>query len=297
MEFGISLVRAHPSSWPEIAVEAERLGYESVWLSDHLVLPAGFEPSRYPNGEAPPINPRSPMFDTFTMLAFLAARTTRLRFGTFVYLLGLRNAFSVARSIATFDGLSEGRLELGIGVGWMREEWEACGLDFRTRGRRLDETLAVCRALWTQDTISWDGEFYSFDPVAFVPKPHQKPHPPVLIGGESPVAIRRAVRDGDAWIGMNHTPESAAPVVKAVRAEQERAGREQLPITLAAEPGTERDEAWLELGLDRLLVSPWSRSREALEGIAAFAAAAIPGSAASGSSLISGSSTISGSGV
>jgi probable F420-dependent oxidoreductase len=267
---GISLVRAHPASWGDLAVAAEAAGYESLWLSDHLVLPARFEPSRYPNGQAPPINPRSPMFDTWTMLAFLAARTERLRFGTFVYLLGLREVFAAARAIATFDVVSEGRLELGVGAGWMPEEWEACGLDFRSRGARLDETLAICKALWTRDTVGWDGPFHRFASVCFEPKPRQRPHPPIHVGGESAAAIRRALAHGDGFIGMNHTPDSARPVLEAVRREQERAGREQLTITVAAEPGTERDPRWLELGIDRLLVSPWRRAREAAAGLESF---------------------------
>lgn len=275
MKFGVSLVRAHPSAWVDLAVAAEAAGYESLWLSDHLVLPARFEPSRYPNGEAPPINPRSPMFDTWTMLAFLAARTRTLRFGTFVYLLGLREVFAVARAIATLDVLSEGRLELGVGAGWMPEEWQASGLDFHSRGARLDETLAVCKALWTSDEIAWDGRFHRFDPVCFEPKPHQRPHPPVHVGGESAPAIRRALAHGDGFIGMNHTPDSAGPVLKAVRHAQQRHDREDLIITMAAQPGTERDPRWRELdaewGIDRLLVSPWERSRDAMAATESYA--------------------------
>ena len=271
MKYGISLVRAHPATWADLAVAAEAGGYESLWLSDHLVLPARFVPSRYPNGEAPPINPRSPMFDTWTMLASLAARTRTLRFGTFVYLLGLREVFAVARAITTFDVVSEGRLELGVGAGWMPEEWDACGLDFRTRGARLDETLAVCKALWTRDEVGWDGPFHRFDPVCFEPKPYQRPHPPVHVGGESAPAIRRALAHGDGFIGMNHTPDSAGQVLEVVRREQRRAGRDELTITMAAEPGTERDPRWRELGIDRLLVSPWDRARDALAGVESFA--------------------------
>ena len=110
----------------------------------------------------------------------------------------------------TLDIVSGGRVEFGIGASWLEEEWVAAGLDFATRGRRVDEAIAVCQRLWAEPEVEHHGEFFSFPPVAFEPKPVQRPHPPVLVGGESKAALRRAARDADGWIGMGHTFESAA---------------------------------------------------------------------------------------
>jgi probable F420-dependent oxidoreductase len=269
MRFGISLLRVNPSQWTEVAREAERLGFESVWMSDHLVLPAALSDREYPE-DVLPISPATPVFDVLVYLAALAAVTTRLRLGTYVYQLALRHPFVAARAVTTLDVVSGGRVELGIGAGWLREEWLATGCGFGDRGSRLEEALALCRRLWSDDSVAHDGRFWSFPAVAFEPKPVQRPHPPVHMGGESAAALRRAV-DCDGWIGMHHTPESAAAVVARLRAAS--IGRERMPVvTVAAEPGIDDVEAWTAAGVDRLIVAPWQRSRDALDGMREFAA-------------------------
>src|SRR5439155_172296 len=161
-----------------------------------------------PGEEHPPVPASTPVYDAGAYLSFIAARTTRIRLGTFVYLLGIRYPFVGARAFATLDVVSGGRSEVGVGAGWLVNEWEAVGLDPRTRGRRFEEAIAVCKRLWTEDVIEHHGEFFDFPPVMFEPKPVQKPHPPVLVGGESDRALERAARLGDGWIGMHHTPDS-----------------------------------------------------------------------------------------
>jgi len=174
--------------------------------------------------------------------------------------------------VTTLDVVSNGRVELGVGAGWLREEWEAAGADFDTRGARLDEALEVCGRLWSEPTVAHDGEFFSFPEVAFEPKPVQQPRPRVHVGGESPPAMRRAVRYGDGWIGMHHDPDTAIEPLDRVRRMAEEAGRAPLELTVAAHPGTDVDvEAWRRTGVDRLIVAPWARSREALDGIMDFA--------------------------
>lgn len=275
--FGISLLRAHPAQWPELAVEAERLGFESVWLSEHLVLPAAFDGSRYPDGRLP-IRPDTPLFDVPVIGAALAARTTVLRVGTYVYQLGLRHPFVAARAIATLDWMSGGRVELGVGAGWLREEWEASGADFDTRGRRLDEAIRVCTRLWSEPVVEHHGEFFAFPPVTFEPKPLQRPLP-VHVGGESNAALRRAAALGTGWIGMHHTPQSVQPVLARLDECCRRIGRSHpLVTTTAAAPGPDVDvAAWRDTGLDRLIVAPWERSRDAVAGMRAFARAHLPG--------------------
>ena len=153
--------------------------------------------------------PDTPIYDAFAYLAFLAARTERVRLGTHVFNIGLRHPFTTARGVQTVDLLSSGRFEFGIGASWLEEEWDATELDFATRGRRVDEAIEVCKRLWTEETVTHHGEFFAFDEVVFEPKPVQQPWPPILVGGESKAALRRAARLGDGWIGMGHTFESA----------------------------------------------------------------------------------------
>jgi probable F420-dependent oxidoreductase len=207
MKFGVALGALNPHFHLDATAAAEALGYESVWLPEHLVLPVRMSRSPRAGEDHPPVPPTAPVFDAFTYLGFLAGRFPTLRLGTHVYNLGLRHPFVAARAVQTLDVVSGGRCEFGIGASWLEEEWVAAGLDFRTRGRRVDEALAVCKRLWTEAEVEHHGEFFDFDAVAFEPKPVQRPWPPVLVGGESSAALRRAALAADGWIGMGHTLE------------------------------------------------------------------------------------------
>ena len=207
MKIGISLGRLHPSLWAEATRVADRLGYESVWMPEHLVIPVQMAGSPYAGADHPPIPPDVPVFDVFTYLGFLAGQTDRIHFGTQVYNIGLRHPFVTARAITTLDVVSGGRVEFGVGASWLQAEWEAVGLDFSTRGRRVEESLELCRRLWSEPVVEHHGEFFDFGPVMFEPKPVQTPWPPIHIGGDGPAALRRAALLGDGWIPMNHTPE------------------------------------------------------------------------------------------
>jgi probable F420-dependent oxidoreductase len=198
-----------------------------------------------------------------------------VRLGTHVYNLGLRHPFVAARGVATLDVLSGGRVEFGIGASWLAEEWQAVGLDFATRGRRVDEAIEVCTRLWTEPTVEHHGDFFDFPEVAFEPKPVQRPRPPVLVGGESAAALRRAAWLGDGWIGMGHTLDSAPAQIarlEALRADGPRAG-EPMQVCLGGTVGS-RDEAarWEALGVTRMVVSPWRRSPDAVDALERFAA-------------------------
>ena len=274
MKFGVALARCNPAFHVELALEAERLGYESVWMAEHLVFPVDMSGSPHPGEDLPPVPPSTPVFDAFTYLGFLAGRTSRIRLGTNVYLMGLRHPFQAARSVQTLDHLSGGRAEIGIGAGWLRQEWSAAGLDPRTRGRRLDECLAICKRLWTEEVVEHHGDFYDFEPVMFEPKPVQKPWPPIHVGGDSDAALRRAARYGDGWYGLTGEPKQAAALVKRLDRLRREAGREGQPfqVTLGGAPsGPDEVRRWRDAGVDRLVVSPWRRSREALDGLRRFA--------------------------
>ena len=274
MKFGVALGALNAHFHIAAADAAEALGYESVWLPEHLVLPVQMSRSPRTDEDHPPVPPTVPVFDAFTYLAFIASRCPTLRLGTHVYNIGLRHPFIAARAVQTLDVLSEGRVEFGIGASWLEEEWIAVGLDFHTRGRRVDEALLVCKRLWTEAEVAHDGEFFSFGPVAFEPKPVQRPWPPIVVGGESDAALRRAARLGDGWIGMGHTLESAADQIKRLRELRHECGRDDEPmqIVLGGPIGSLADVArWEDLGVTRMMVSPWARSPEAVEALTRFA--------------------------
>jgi probable F420-dependent oxidoreductase len=253
----------NPAFFAEVTEAADEMGFESVWLPEHLVLPVAMAGSPYAGADHPPVPPTTPIFDAAAYLAFLAGRTRQIRLGTYVYLLGIRHPFVAARAFATLDIVSGGRAELGVGAGWLKSEWDAVDLDFATRGRRLDEAIGVCRRLWSEPEVEHHGEFFDFDAVCFEPKPIQQ-LPPILIGGESETALRRAEQLGDGWIGMGHTPESVTPIAARLR-------RTGFTVTVSAAVRTREDVARFETaGVDRLIVAPWRRSPEAIEALQTF---------------------------
>lgn len=276
MKFGVPLGLVHPGIWRELAIEADRLGFESVWLPEHLVFATDLSTARYPGTGEPGIVPGTPLFDAPAYLCALAAVTERVRLGTAVYLYGLRHPFVAARAFATLDQISGGRAIAGVGAGWYEGEWIAAGVDFGTRGRRLDEAIEVSRRLWTEDAIEHHGEFFGFPEVAFEPKPVQRPLP-MLAGGESKAALRRAARLCDGWISMPQTLEGVRPRLDLLRTYREAAGRAHEPfeVTVHAYELSGPDEVaeWERMGVDRLIVRPWQRTREALERLAGFASA------------------------
>lgn len=250
----------------------EELGFESVWFPEHLVLPVEMSGSPFAGADHPPVPPSTPVFDVLAYLSFLAGRTKRIRLGTHVYNLGLRHPFVAARAVQTADVVSGGRLELGVGAGWLRGEWDVAGLDFDTRGARLDEALEVCRRLWTEKSVAHHGRFFDFGPVMFEPKPVQRPHPPILIGGESGAALRRAAHH-DGWIGLNHTPDTVrAPVSQLVELRAGVGATGPFSVTVGAALAHDGAvEEFSRSGVDRLIVSPWARTRDVPAALAEFA--------------------------
>ncbi len=276
MRFGVALGRLNPAFHLAVAIEAERLGFESVWLPEHLIFPETLSGSPHPGLNEPPVAATTPVFDCFAYLSFLAGQTRTVRLGTHVYLLGLRHPFVAARAVQTLDIVSGGRAEIGIGAGWLAGECRAAGVDFASRGRRLDEALAICKRLWSEPVVEHHGEFFTFEPVVFEPKPTQKPWPPLHVGGESEAALRRAAVAGDGWIGLQHTPASVARPVARLRELRAQAGRlaECFTVTVMADVrGRDEIELWRRAGVDRLIVAPWRRSPEARDGLRDFAAA------------------------
>jgi len=276
MHIGVPLFMLRPEQMADVAVRAEALGFESVWVAEHLVFPVAIR-SRYPYAAegVPPINPATPLLDPLLVLMQVAARTRRIRLGTNVYILPLRHPIAVARMVTTLDVLSGGRVSFGVGAGWLAEEFEAVGLDFTARAGRMRAGVQALRALWGEDEPTVANRHFTFGPVKFEPKPVQRPHPPILIGGESAAALRRAAEIGDGWYGVGHTPASAAAQVARLRQLRDAAGRAGLPFecTVSHTGELTRDDVarYAEAGVDRVVSLPWRRAREADAALASLA--------------------------
>jgi probable F420-dependent oxidoreductase len=277
VKFGLNVVPVHPDQLGEIAMRAEDLGYESVWVGEHVVTPVTLAHAYPGTSGRPPFAPDSRFIEPFTALAYLAALTRAVRLGTGILILPLHSPVPVARAIATLDVLSGGRVSLGFGVGWMREEFDAVGQDFSDRGRRTDEMIAVLDSLFTKKRPSFAGQYYQLPEMGFEPKPVQQPRPPFLVGGTSPAALRRAAALGDGWYGGQDPPEKLAVTVAELRRLRERSGTADRPFEITAllgwGQGFDPDLVgrYRAAGVDRLVATPWKRSREAAAAIDQFA--------------------------
>jgi probable F420-dependent oxidoreductase len=215
MKFDLWVPTAAPFATPELlaalGAEAESRGINRIWVGEHVVLFGEYE-SRYPYAEDGriPAPPGSGLLEPLNTLTFLAAHTSTVRLGTAMVLLPQRNPVYTAKEIATLDWLSNGRADLGVGVGWLREEFEAVNVPWDRRGDRTDQYLEVLRTLWCDDPSSFDGDLYNLPPCSMFPKPVQDPHPPIHIGGESDAALRRVARGAQGWHTFNRLPADLA---------------------------------------------------------------------------------------
>jgi probable F420-dependent oxidoreductase len=198
MKFGLafaSSIGTDPVSALEVSRVAEEVGFESLWGGEHVVMPSTIE-SAYPyttDGKIP-ATPETPIPDPLIWLAYVAAAAPTMRLGTCILILPQRNPLVLAKELATLDHFTGGRVELGIGVGWMQEEFEALGVPWEHRGKRNDEYLAAMRTVWSGMHVEFHGEFVDFPPLTATPRPAQGANIPILVGGDTPVAIRRAAR-------------------------------------------------------------------------------------------------------
>jgi probable F420-dependent oxidoreductase len=270
---GVLLSRLNAERWGEAVTLAEGLGFQSVWMGEHLVLPVEVRGELVAGTPHPDLPPTTPVWDVGASLGWLAAQTTSIRLGTFVYLLGMRHPFLSARTFATVDRLSGGRVDVGVGAGWLESEFDAVGLDFGRRGRHLDEAITVCRRLWTEPVIEHHGPSFDFGPVGFEPKPVQLPLP-LHVGGESEAAMRRAARLAEGWLGMVHTPTTARSCIAHIRRYSDEVGRTAPPVRIGVVGVVDAEQplaAWEDAGVDTVIVAPWERSRDATAGLRRFA--------------------------
>jgi probable F420-dependent oxidoreductase len=243
---------AGPEALERLAPLAEELGYDSLWMGEHVVVP---DPRRPPS----PMEPDEPIHDPLVALAFAAAHTTSIRLATGIVILPQRNPVVLAKQLASLDSISSGRLIAGIGVGYLEPEMTAVGVPMKRRGARADEYLAAMRALWEQERPSFEGEFVRFDGVNAHPRPVQRPLP-VVIGGHTEAAHRRAARSGQGWYGFMLDLEQTAQQVAGLRRALSQAGRDPGELELSVSPSVRVDaetaEAFGDLGVDRLVLVP-----------------------------------------
>ncbi len=217
----------------------EEQGVESVWTVEHVIMAQNYEPLYpYSNDGMAPTAPDTLMPDPLEWLAFAAARTERLNLGTAVVIASQHSAAILAKRVATLDALSGGRLRLGVGIGWQREEYEAIGVPYKDRGRRLDETIEAMRVLWSEDFATYKGKYVQFENVHMDARPANPEGVPILIGGSSEFAAKRAGRLGDGWYPYVISPDDFAKGVETIHASAKEAGRDAAKVELTIWPAS-----------------------------------------------------------
>jgi probable F420-dependent oxidoreductase len=262
---------ATPQMIGDFGRRAEGAGLDSIWMGEHVAL---FDRNTYgypgsKDGRIP-VPDGGGMLDVTATFGFLAATTKTLRFGTGVALVPQRNPIYTAKEMVTLDWLSDGRLDFGIGVGWNKEEVEACGYRWEDRGKRCDEFLEVMRRLWTEPVVDFAGKWVKFETLRLDPKPIQKPHIPIVVGGYADAAFNRAVRFGAGWYGFNLDPARTKGMLAKLDEAFTRAGKKRGPdyqviVTPPMTAGPETVTEYAALGVHRLVVMLGSQRPEKID--------------------------------
>ncbi len=259
MRYGFALPKSTDGSeLVKFAKAVENFGFESVWVGDHIVLPAE-ETNQYPytpDGRFVS-RPDDPQLDAFIVLSYIASSTSTVDIGTTVAIVPYRNPILQAKMFATLDVLTGGRAVCGVGVGWLEKEFDVLGASYPDRGPVTDEYLQIFRTLWTEDEPEFHGEHYDFDGIYFAPKPVRDGHIPIWVGGHTRRAVRRTVKYGDAWHPTRQTPDFVAHHLPYMREYCETVGRDPAEITMSLK----RTLHFTDLGMEE---GPANRSNGAL---------------------------------
>lgn len=270
MKFGIMFANVGPFGSPEratqLAQKAEQVGVESLWTVEHVVVPKGYG-SKYPysrDGKMPGPE-ESPIPDPLIWMTYAAAVTKRIKVATGVLILPQRHPFYVAKELATLDVLSQGRAMLGVGIGWLEEEFRGVGVPFRERASRTEESIQALRSLWGAKPSEFSGKHYQWGPVESNPKPVQKPGVPIVVGGHVEGAARRAARFGDGFFPAR--ADLLPPLLEVLRKECAAIGRDPrtIEITTGSVPTLDEVRRLEDLGVSRFTVPPPGFSPDDLE--------------------------------
>jgi len=242
-----------PENMARLLHRLEHSGFESVWTGEHVVL---MDPQEAPS----PVPPETPFLDTIAALSFAAAHTEQLKLGSGIILLPQRNPVVLAKELAGVDVLSGGRLLFGVGVGYVPREFETIGVPYTERGARMSEHIEVIRTLWTEERPTFKGRFSSFSGIQSHPHPVQTPHPPILVGGMSDAAHRRAVAQGNGWYGFFQDLDATAAALRALDEVARKVdrpadlGRLEISVTPPGPVDAETARRYEDLGVDRLIL-------------------------------------------
>src|SRR6266545_1725996 len=266
----LGTLNANPTFLRTLGPALEERGFESVWVAEHVVLFDDYA-SQYPyapDGRFPGGGDTG-LLEPLTALAYLAAVTETVRLGTGICLIAQRNPVYTAKQVADVDVLSDGRVDFGVGIGWLREEFEAVAAPFDHRAARAREHLAVMKTLWQDDVSSFDGRYSHLPPCRLYPKPVQQPHPPIHFGGETDAAFTRVADLGQGWYGFNRTPEEVPDAVGRLEQLLDERGRSRDEITVSICPyfkGVDRAalERYRDAGVDRVIVLVFAVDRDQL---------------------------------
>jgi probable F420-dependent oxidoreductase len=273
MQIGVAIAFNHLTAPGYIADAArfiEDAGFHSLWVPEHVLLFPEYA-SRYPYADdgRVPGNPQG-VLDPFTALTFIAAQTKRVRLGTGICLVPQRQPVYTAKMVADVDYLSGGRVDFGVGIGWLAEEFQALGLDFHTRARRCAEYIDAMKALWADGVSSFSGETVEFRSCYFNPKPVQKPHPPIYFGGESEPALRRVATQGNGWYGYDLEPTGVRERLVVLDRMLAEADRSRVDIDVIVCPNRhpitpETVAAYRDAGVEQLISPIFARNVDDLK--------------------------------
>lgn len=270
MKFGTFLYQTSPNSIAAVARKAEECGFESLWIPEHIILPVKYKsPYPYSASGRMPAPPETPLHDPMLVLAYAAALTSKIRLATGIFVLPIRNPFTTAKAVASLDVLSGGRFIFGVGIGWLEEEFEAVGMNFKDRALRTREYVELLKELWTKEEPVYHGKTVGIEGFKMNPKPVQKPRPPFVFGGHTEPSLKRAARLGDGWYGIGEKLEEVDRVIKRLREhEKEQHRSKPLELTIAPRFGglitVDQVKRMRDMGVERVILGASPSTRDQL---------------------------------
>lgn len=276
MKFATFMVQTQPSSLATIARTAEELGFESLWIPEHIILPVEYKsPYPYAADGRMPAPPETPLHDPMIALAYVAGITKTIKLATGIFVVPIRNPFTTAKAVASLDVLSGGRFIFGVGIGWLEEEFQAVGMNFKDRALRTREYLALMKELWTSANPVYHGKTVSIAGCGFMPKPAQRPHPPIVFGGHTEPAMKRAARLGDGWYGIAESVDGIRETIARLR-EHERQQNRTTPLELTISPRIGKPltpalvNQFAEMGVSRIIFGTGPFTKEQTSAMQRF---------------------------